>query len=105
MLRDCVDKRVAIVMMTKASPRRFNLAVMKGTVRSRGASLILERGPRWRSLTLDEDLLERFRPPPTFMRHMFHDAELILIVGVSRLPTDADCVIPFWLDPGEPSRN
>lgn len=105
MLRDCVDKRVAIVMMTRTSSRRFNLAVMTGTVRSSGASLILERGPRWRSLTLDEDLLERFRPPPRFMRHMFHGAELILVVGVSRLPTDADFVVPFWLDAGEPSRN
>jgi hypothetical protein len=105
MLRDWVDKRVAILLLTKEASRRFDLAVITGTVRSHGAGLILDRGPRWRSLTLDEDLLERFRPPPEFMRHMFHDAELILAVGVSRLPTDADCVIPFWLDVGEPSMN
>jgi len=104
-LRDWVDKRVAIVMVSKDVSRRLDLAVITGTVRSDGAKLILDRGPRWRSLTLDEDLLERFRPPPRFMRNMFHDAELILAVGVSRLPTDADCVIPFWLDVGKPSRN
>ncbi len=105
MLRDCVNKRVAIVMMTKGSSRQFNWAIVTGIIRTSGASLILDRGPKWPSLAVDEELLQRFKPPPKFMRHMFRDAELILAVGVSRLPADADCVIPLWLDVGEPSLN
>ena len=84
---------------------RVDVAAIIGTVRSIGDQFVLDRGASRPPLDLDEGLLERFREPPFFMRHMFADAELMLSVEVSRLPADADFVLPFSFGPVEPCRN
>jgi len=104
-IREMEGKRAAILLLRWSSTQRLDVGAIVGTVRSVGGQFVLDRGVSRPALDLDEGLLERFREPPFFMRQLFADAELLLSVGVSRLPADADFVIPFSFGFVEPCRN
>jgi hypothetical protein len=105
MMREMEGKRVALWITRRAPARGVEMAVIGGTIRIAGGVLVLDRGPSQHPMVLDDELLERFREPPVFMRALFGDAELVLPVSVSRIPADADYVIPFWYGSVKPNRN
>ena len=105
MMREMEGKRVALWMTRRAPAHGVEMAVIVGTVRIAASVLVLDRGPSQRLMVLDDELLERFHEPPVFMRALFRDAALVLPVSVSRIPADADYVIPFWYGSVKPSEN